>query len=144
MPQSSVYIVERFKVYHSTYTSGIFWKIPFVDKVVRKISLKEQYVNFKISLTEICDFVSLQLKTSVYFCVSDPKLYAYSVGDPCSVFERLAEDTLFHLADEYDLKNTSVPELNTLLMVSFNEAAGDLGIKVIRVEVKDFQAEQKV
>lgn len=144
VPQSSAYIVERFKIYRSTYTSGLFWKIPFVDKVVRKLSLKEQSVNFRTSLIEMRGCVSLQLEICVFFCVGDPKLYAYSVEDPCSVLENLAKDALVHLDYMYDFTSISVPELNTLLMIALNETADECGIKVIRAEVKDFQVNQKV
>ncbi len=139
VPQAHAFIIERFGAYHTTWNTGLHVKIPFVDRVVRKISLKEQIVDFAPQPVITKDNVTMQVDTVVYYQILNPKLYAYGIEKPLAAIENLSATTLRNIIGELELDHTltSRDVINTKIRVVLDEATDPWGIKVNRVELKN-------
>lgn len=139
VPQAHAFIIERFGAYHTTWNTGLHFKIPFVDRVVRKISLKEQIVDFAPQPVITKDNVTMQVDTVVYYQILNPKLYAYGIEKPIAAIENLSATTLRNIIGELELDHTltSRDVINTKIRVVLDEATDPWGIKVNRVELKN-------
>lgn len=139
VPQAHSYVLERLGAYHSTWTTGLHFKIPFVDKISKKVSLKEQVIDFPPQPVITKDNVTMQIDTVVYFQITDPKLYAYGVERPVSAIENLSATTLRNIIGDLELDHTltSRDVINTKIRIILDEATDAWGIKVNRVELKN-------
>ena len=139
VPQAHAYVMERLGAYHSTWGTGLHVKVPFIDKVSKKISLKEQVVDFPPQPVITKDNVTMQIDTVVYFQITDPKLYTYGVERPISAIENLTATTLRNIIGDLELDHTltSRDVINTKIRVILDEATDAWGIKVNRVELKN-------
>ena len=139
VPQATAYVVERMGIYHCTWEAGVHWKIPFVERVAKKVSLKEQVVDFKPQPVITRDNVTMQIDTVVFFQITDPKLYTYGVERPLSAIENLTATTLRNIIGEMELDHTLTSRdiINTKITSILDEATDKWGIKVNRVEVKN-------
>ena len=139
VPQAHAYVVERLGAYHSTWGTGLHFKIPFIDKISKKVSMKEQVIDFPPQPVITKDNVTMQIDTVVYFQITDPKLYAYGVERPISAIENLSATTLRNIIGELELDNTltSRDVINTKIRTILDEATDAWGIKVNRVELKN-------
>ncbi len=139
VPQAHAYVMERLGAYSSTWSTGLHVKIPFVDKISRKVSLKEQVIDFPPQPVITKDNVTMQIDTVVYFQITDPKLYAYGVERPVSAIENLSATTLRNIIGELELDHTltSRDVINTKIRITLDEATDAWGIKVNRVELKN-------
>lgn len=139
VPQAYVYVLERMGVYFGTWTAGFHMKVPFIDRVAKKVSLKEQVVDFKPQPVITRDNVTMQIDTVIYFQITDPKLYTYGVESPISAIENLSATTLRNIIGEMELDSTltSRDTINTKIRVILDEATDPWGIKVNRVELKN-------
>ena len=139
VPQAHAYVIERLGAYYSTWETGLHVKVPFVDKISRKVSLKEQVVDFPPQPVITKDNVTMQIDTVVYFQITDPKLYTYGVERPISAIENLSATTLRNIIGDLELDHTltSRDVINTKIRVILDEATDAWGIKVNRVELKN-------
>src|SRR5690554_1325664 len=137
--QTKKYVVERLGAYHRTWGVGIHWLIPFIDRVVEVVSLKEQVKDFDPQAVITKDNVTMQIDTIVFYQVTDPKLYAYGVENPILAIESLSATTLRNIIGELDLDTslTSRDIINTKMRIILDDATDPWGIKVNRVEVKN-------
>ena len=139
VPQSKAFVVERLGAYFKTWDTGLHVKIPFTDRISKKVSLKEQVVDFPPQPVITKDNVTMQIDTVVYFQITDPKLYTYGVENPLSAIENLTATTLRNIIGDLELDNTltSRDVINTKIRVILDEATDAWGIKVNRVELKN-------
>lgn len=139
VPQAHAFIVERLGAYYSTWGTGLHVKIPFIDRISKKVSLKEQVVDFPPQPVITKDNVTMQIDTVVYFQITDPKLYTYGVERPISAIENLTATTLRNIIGDLELDHTltSRDVINTKIRVILDEATDAWGIKVNRVELKN-------
>lgn len=139
VPQAHAVVVERFGAYFCTWGTGIHVKIPFMDRMSKTISLKEQVVDFLPQPVITKDNVTMQIDTVVYFQITDPKLYAYGVEKPLSAIENLSATTLRNIIGELELDHTltSRDVINSKIRVILDDATDAWGIKVNRVELKN-------
>lgn len=139
VPQAHAYVVERLGAYHMTWNTGLHVKVPFIDKVAKKVSLKEQVIDFPPQPVITQDNVTMQIDTVVYFQITDPKLYAYGVERPLAAIENLSATTLRNIIGDLELDNTltSRDTINTEIRTILDEATDAWGIKVNRVELKN-------
>ena len=139
VPQAHAYVVERLGAYHSTWGTGLHVKIPFIDKVSRRVSLKEQVVDFPPQPVITRDNVTMQIDTVVYFEITDPKLYSYGVERPLNAIENLTATTLRNIIGELELDSTltSRDTINDKIRIILDEATDAWGIRVKRVELKN-------
>lgn len=139
VPQANAYVIERFGVYYRTWGTGLHVKIPFVDRIARRVSLKEQVVDFEPQSVITRDNVSMQIDTVVYFQITDSKLYTYGVERPIMAIETLCATTLRNIIGELELDNTltSRDKINDKIREILDEATDEWGIKVKRVELKN-------
>ena len=139
VPQASAVILERLGAYKATWSVGIHFKAPFIDKVARKVSLKEQVVEFAPQPVITKDNVTMRIDTVVFFQITDPKLYAYGVEKPLMAIENLTATTLRNIIGELELDQTLTSReiINTKMRVSLDQATDPWGIKVNRVELKN-------
>lgn len=139
VPQATVYVIERLGAYHMTWETGLHIKIPFFDRVAKKVSIKEQVVDFKPQPVITKDNVTMQIDTIVFFQVTDAKLYAYGVERPLSAIENLTATTLRNIIGDMELDNTltSRDVINTRITAILDTATDKWGIKVNRVELKN-------
>ena len=139
VPQASSYVVERMGIYSATWSAGLHFKIPFIERVAKKVSLKEQVVDFKPQPVITRDNVTMQIDTVVFFQVTDSKLYTYGVDRPLSAIENLCATTLRNIIGEMELDHTltSRDVINTKITAILDESTDKWGIKVNRVEVKN-------
>ena len=137
--QSYASVVERLGGYHKTWATGVHFKVPFIDRVLKTISLKEQVVDFPPQPVITKDNVTMQIDTVVYFQITDPKLYAYGVERPMQAIEVLTATTLRNIIGELELDQTLTSRdlINSRLRVILDEATDPWGIKVNRVELKN-------
>ena len=126
-------------IYHTTWEAGFRWKIPFVDRIAKKVSLKEQVVDFKPQPVITKDNVTMQIDTVVFFQITDSKLYTYGVERPMSAIENLTATTLRNIIGEMELDHTLTSRdiINTKITSILDQATDKWGIKVNRVEVKN-------
>ena len=139
VPQANAYVVERFGIYSATWGAGFHVKTPFVTRIAKRISLKEQVVDFKPQPVITRDNVTMQIDTVVFFQVTDPKLFTYGVERPISAIENLTATTLRNIIGELELDHTltSRDVINTKITATLDEATDKWGIKVNRVELKN-------
>ena len=139
VPQSQAYVIERLGAYLSTWKVGLNITIPFIDRVAKKVSLKEQVVDFPPQPVITKDNVTMQIDSVVYYQITDPKLYTYGVESPISAIENLTATTLRNLIGELELDSTltSRDTINTKMRAILDEATDPWGIKVNRVELKN-------
>ena len=139
VPQANAYVVERLGAYLDTWNVGVHFKMPFVDRVARKVLLKEQVVDFPPQPVITKDNVTMQIDTVVYFQITDPKLYAYGVENPIMAIENLTATTLRNVIGDLELDETltSRETINTKMRSTLDVATDPWGIKINRVELKN-------
>ena len=137
--QSRAYVVERLGAYSATWGVGLHLKIPFIERVVKKVSLKEQVADFDPQPVITKDNVTMQIDTVIYFQITDPKLYTYGVEHPMSAIENLTATTLRNIIGDMELDQslTSRDIINATMRSILDEATDPWGIKVNRVELKN-------
>ncbi len=137
--QSRAYVIERLGGFHSVWGVGMHFKVPFIDRVARKVSLKEQVLDYPPQPVITKDNVTMQIDTVVYFQITDPKLYAYGVEQPMVAMETLTATTLRNIIGDLELDQTltSRDVINTKMRSILDEATDPWGIKVNRVELKN-------
>ena len=137
--QSRAYVVERLGAFHSVWGVGMHFKVPFIDRVARKVSLKEQVLDYPPQPVITKDNVTMQIDTVVYFQITDPKLYCYGVEQPMMAMETLTATTLRNIIGDLELDQTltSREVVNTKMRSILDEATDPWGIKVNRVELKN-------
>ena len=139
VPQAHAYVVERLGAYQGTWSVGLHIKMPLIDKVAKKINLKEQVVDFAPQPVITKDNVTMRIDTVVFFQITDPKLFAYGVENPIMAIENLTATTLRNIIGDLELDQTltSRETINTKMRSSLDEATDPWGIKVNRVELKN-------
>ncbi|MDE7428955.1 MAG: SPFH/Band 7/PHB domain protein [Lachnospiraceae bacterium] len=139
VPQAHAYVVERLGAYQQTWSVGLHIKVPFIDKVAKKVVLKEQVVDFAPQPVITKDNVTMRIDTVVFFQITDPKLFAYGVENPIMAIENLTATTLRNIIGEMELDQTltSREVINTKMRASLDIATDPWGIKVNRVELKN-------
>lgn len=139
VPQSKVYVIERLGSYSDTWSAGLHVKIPFIERIAKKVSLKEQVADFPPQPVITRDNVTMQIDTVVFFQVMDAKLYTYGVNQPIAAIESLSATTLRNIIGEMELDQTltSRDTINTKLRAVLDDATNKWGIKVNRVELQD-------
>ncbi len=139
VPQAHAYILERLGAYQGTWSVGIHFKIPFIDKVAKRVLLKEQVADFAPQPVITKDNVTMRIDTVVFFQITDPKLYTYGVENPLMAIENLTATTLRNIIGELELDQTltSRETINTKMRASLDAATDPWGIKVTRVELKN-------
>ena len=139
VPQASAYVVERLGAYQGTWSVGLHFKTPVIDKVAKKINLKEQVVDFAPQPVITKDNVTMRIDTVVFFQITDPKMFAYGVENPIMAIENLTATTLRNIIGDLELDQTltSRETINTKMRASLDEATDPWGIKVNRVELKN-------
>lgn len=139
VPQSKSYVIERLGVYHMTWQTGLHMKIPFIEKISKVVSLKEQVVDFPPQPVITKDNVTMQIDTVVFFQITDAKLYTYGVEKPLSAIENLSATTLRNIIGDMELDHTltSRDTINAKIRGILDEATDPWGIKVNRVELKN-------
>ena len=137
--QSKAYVVERLGAFHSVWGVGMHFKLPFIERVVKKVSLKEQVADFDPQPVITKDNVTMQIDTVIYFQITDPKLYTYGVEYPMNAIENLTATTLRNIIGELELDQslTSRDTINAKMRAILDEATDPWGIKVNRVELKN-------
>ena len=137
--QSKAYVVERLGAFHAVWGVGLHLKVPFIERVVKKVSLKEQVADFDPQPVITKDNVTMQIETVIYFQITDPKLYTYGVEYPMSAIENLTATTLRNIIGELELDQslTSRDTINAKMRSILDEATDPWGIKVNRVELKN-------
>ena len=133
------WVLERLGAYKATWSTGIHFKVPFIERVARRVNLKEQVVDFPPQPVITKDNVTMQIDTVVFFQITDPKLYAYGVENPIMAIENLSATTLRNIIGDMELDETltSREVINTRMRASLDEATDPWGIKVNRVELKN-------
>jgi regulator of protease activity HflC (stomatin/prohibitin superfamily) len=139
VPQANAYVVERLGAYQGTWSVGLHFKLPIIDKVAKKINLKEQVVDFAPQPVITKDNVTMRIDTVVFFQITDPKMFAYGVENPIMAIENLTATTLRNIIGDLELDQTltSRETINTKMRASLDEATDPWGIKVNRVELKN-------
>ena len=139
VPQANAYIIERLGAYIGTWSVGIHFKVPFLDRVVRRVNLKEQVMDFPPQPVITKDNVTMQIDTVVFFQITDPKLFTYGVENPIMAIENLTATTLRNIIGDMELDQTltSRETINTKMRASLDVATDPWGIKVNRVELKN-------
>ena len=139
VPQARAYVVERLGAYKSTWQVGLHFKVPVIDKISKKVSLKEMVIDFPPQPVITKDNVTMEIDTVVYFQITDPKLYTYGVEHPMDAIENLTATTLRNIIGELELDEslTSREHINTKIRLVLDEATDPWGIKINRVEVKN-------
>ena len=139
VPQAYAVVLERLGAYKATWGTGIHFKVPFIERVARRVNLKEQVMDFPPQPVITKDNVTMQIDTVVFFQITDPKLYAYGVENPIMAIENLSATTLRNIIGDMELDETltSREVINTRMRASLDEATDPWGIKVNRVELKN-------
>ena len=137
--QSKAYVIERLGAFHSVWGVGLHLKVPFIERVVKKVSLKEQVADFDPQPVITKDNVTMQIDTVIYFQITDPRLYTYGVEYPMNAIENLTATTLRNIIGELELDQslTSRDTINAKMRTILDEATDPWGIKVNRVELKN-------
>ena len=144
--QSRAYVIERLGAFHSVWGVGMHFKVPFIDRIARKVSLKEQVLDYPPQPVITKDNVTMQIDTVVYFQITDPKLYCYGVEQPMMAMETLTATTLRNIIGDLELDQTltSRDVINTKMRAILDEATDPWGIKVNRVELKNILPPQDI
>ncbi|MBR2779659.1 MAG: SPFH/Band 7/PHB domain protein [Firmicutes bacterium] len=139
VPQANAYVMERLGAYNGTWSVGLHLKVPFIDKIARKVSLKEHVIDFPPQPVITKDNVTMEIDTVIYFQITDPKLYAYGVANPMAAIENLTATTLRNIIGDLELDEslTSREIINSKIRIILDEATDPWGIKINRVEVKN-------
>ncbi len=139
VPQAKAYIVERLGTYQGTWATGLHFKLPLFERIARKVTLKEQVVDFPPQPVITKDNVTMQIDTVVYFQITDPKLFTYAIENPMAAIENLTATTLRNIIGDLELDETLTSRdiINTKMRSLLDEATDDWGIKVNRVELKN-------
>ncbi|MBE7063265.1 MAG: SPFH/Band 7/PHB domain protein [Ruminococcaceae bacterium] len=139
VPQAYAYVIERLGAYKGTWNVGFHFKVPFIDKISRRVNLKEQVVDFEPQAVITKDNVTMHIDTVVYFQITDPKLYTYGVERPMMAIENLTATTLRNIIGDLELDETltSRDTVNTKMRAILDEATDPWGIKINRVELKN-------
>ena len=139
VPQAYAMVLERLGAYKATWGTGIHFKVPFIERVARRVNLKEQVVDFPPQPVITKDNVTMQIDTVIFFQITDPKLYAYGVENPIMAIENLSATTLRNIIGDMELDETltSREVINTKMRASLDVATDPWGIKVNRVELKN-------
>ncbi len=139
VPQASAYVIERLGIYHATWSAGLHFKIPIVDRISRKVLLKEQVADFAPQPVITKDNVTMMIDSIIYFRVLNPQLYAYGVENPIMAMENLTATTLRNIIGDMELDSTltSRERINASMLQTIDEATDPWGIKVTRVELKN-------
>lgn len=139
VPQARAYVIERLGAYSDTWQVGLHIKIPLIDKIAKKVSLKEHVIDFPPQPVITKDNVTMEIDTVIYFQITDPKLYTYGVENPMAAIENLTATTLRNIIGELELDGTltSREVINTKIRIVLDEATDPWGIKINRVEVKN-------
>ena len=137
--QSRAYVIERMGAFQSVWGVGLHFKIPFIDRIARRVSLKEQVLDYPPQPVITKDNVTMQIDTVVYFQITDPKLYTYGVEQPMAAMETLTATTLRNIIGDLELDQTLTSRdiINTKMRAILDEATDPWGIKVNRVELKN-------
>ena len=146
VPQAKAYVVERLGGYQNTWDVGLHFKVPFIDRIARKVSLKEQVLDFPPQPVITKDNVTMRIDTLMFFQITDPKLYTYGVENPIMAIENLTATTLRNIIGELDLDETLTSReiINTKMRSSLDTATDPWGIKVNRVELKNIIPPQPI
>ena len=146
VPQAQEYVVERLGSYFATWQTGVHFKIPFIDRNAKKVSLKENVVDFPPQPVITKDNVTMQIDTVVFYLVSDPKLFTYGIDRPISAIENLTATTLRNIIGDLDLDATLTSRdiINTKITAILDEASDKWGIKVTRVELKNIMPPREI
>ena len=141
VPQSKAYVIERLGKYHKTWDTGLRFLIPFIDKIAKEVSLKEQVADFPPQPVITKDNVTMQIDTVVFFQITDPKLYAYGVESPIAAIENLTATTLRNIIGDLELDHTltSRDTIDAKIRSILDEATDPWGIKINRVELKNIK-----
>ena len=144
--QSKAYVIERLGAFHAVQGVGLHFKVPFIDRIARRVSLKEQVLDYPPQPVITKDNVTMQIDTVVYFQITDPKLYAYGVEMPMAAMETLTATTLRNIIGDLELDQTltSRDVVNTKMRAILDEATDPWGIKVNRVELKNIMPPQDI
>ena len=139
VPQATEFVIERLGTYYTTWETGLHLKVPLVDRVAKRISLKEQVMDFAPQPVITKDNVTMEIDTVIYFQITDPKLYTYGVESPMDAIENLTATTLRNIIGELELDEslTSREHINSKIRLVLDEATDPWGIKINRVEVKN-------
>ena len=139
VPQAKAYIIERLGAYQGTWGTGLHFKIPIFERIARKVTMKEQVVDFPPQPVITKDNVTMQIDTVVYFQITDPKLFTYGIENPMSAIENLTATTLRNIIGDLELDQTLTSRdiINTKMRASLDVATDPWGIKVTRVELKN-------
>ncbi len=139
VPQAHAYVIERLGTYNGTWSVGLHMKAPIIDKVARKVTLKEQVVDFAPQPVITKDNVTMRIDTVVFFAITDPKLFCYGVENPIMAIENLTATTLRNIIGDLELDQTltSRETINTRMRATLDEATDPWGIKINRVELKN-------
>ncbi|MGI6733943.1 MAG: SPFH domain-containing protein [Anaerovoracaceae bacterium] len=139
VPQAHAYVIERLGAYNGTWQVGLHIKIPLIDKIAKKVSLKEHVIDFPPQPVITKDNVTMEIDTVIYFQITDPKLYAYGVANPMAAIENLTATTLRNIIGDLELDQTltSREHINSKIRMVLDEATDPWGIKINRVEVKN-------
>jgi len=146
VPQAHVYVIERLGAYKQTWQTGLHFKVPFIDRVARKISLKEIVADFQPQFVITKDNVTMQIDTVLFYQVVDPVLYCYGIEDPINAIDNLSATTLRNLIGDLELDETltSRDTINQQMRILLDEATDPWGIKVNRVELKNIIPPQDI
>lgn len=139
VPQAKSYVIERIGSYHQTWSNGLHFKLPYIDRIANKVSLKEIVKDFAPQPVITKDNVTMQIDTVVYYQITDAKLYTYGVENPVNAIENLTATTLRNLIGELELDQTLTSRdiINSKMRAILDEATDPWGIKINRVEVKN-------
>ena len=142
VPQAHTYVIERLGTYYTTWTAGLHIKIPFIDRVARKVTLKEQVVDFAPQPVITKDNVTMRIDTVVFFQITDPKLFVYGVENPIMAIENLTATTLRNIIGDLELDETltSREVINTKMRATLDEATDPWGIKVNRCRTEKYHS----
>lgn len=145
VPQSHAYVIERLGAYKTTWSTGLHLKIPFIERIAKRVSLKEQVVDFPPQPVITRDNVTMQIDTVVYFYITDPKLYAYGVENPIAAIENLTATTLRNIIGDLELDNTltSRDVINTKIQVILDEATDAWELRLSVLSLKTFFRREK-
>lgn len=146
VPQANVFVIERLGTYRSTWQAGIHMKVPFIDRIARRLSLKERVADFPPQAVITKDNVTMQIDTVLFFQIVDPVLYSYGIENPIMAIENLTATTLRNIIGDLELDETltSRDVINTRMRVTLDEATDPWGIKVNRVELKNILPPQDI
>ena len=139
VPQASAFVIERFGVFKEVWDPGVHIKVPFIDRIARKISMKERILDYPPQPVITKDNVTMQIDTVVYYMVTDPRLYSYGHDNPMLAIEKLTATTLRNIVGDLELDETLTSRelVNSKMRVILDEVSDPWGIKVVRVEVKN-------